>query len=259
RGVSAYPAEVTHQMVANFTSGGAAINQLCKVFGVELGVEAMSLERPTGDICSAPAMSEDETITAMRAGMDAVKPGADVYCLGEMGIGNTTPAAAICHALYGGDAGEWTGPGTGLEGQALAAKAGFVAQATGLHKDAIKDPLDVICRLGGRELAAIAGAVIAARFRRIPVILDGYVCTAAAAPLEAFCAGALDHCQVGHVSSEPGHRILLERLSKEPLVDLDMRLGEASGAVLAVGLLKAAAACHSGMATFADAGVSEKP
>ena len=258
RGVSAYPAEVTAQMVANFEAGGAAVNQLCRTFGVELRVEALELDRPTRDFCEAPAMDDGECAEAIAFGMAAVHQGADVLCLGEMGIGNTTSAAAVCHALYGDDAALWTGPGTGIGGDALAAKARLVADAVRLHADAMSDGLEVLRHVGGRELAAIAGAVVAARVARIPVLLDGYICTAAAATLEAVAPGALDHCQVAHASAEPGHHVLLERIGKAPLMDLGMRLGEASGAVLAVGLLKAAVACHTGMATFADAGVSDR-
>jgi nicotinate-nucleotide--dimethylbenzimidazole phosphoribosyltransferase len=256
RGVSAYPAAVTGQMVGNFEAGGAAINQLCKAFGITLTVDALDLDNPTADFTAGPAMSEAETVAAIAAGMAVVEEGCDVLCLGEMGIGNTTSAAAICHALYGGSAADWTGPGTGVEGEAMALKTKVVEDAVKYHNNG--DGLDVLMNLGGRELAAIAGAVIAARLKRVPVLLDGYVCSAAASVLEATTPGALDHCQVGHVSSEPGHIHLLERLGKTALINFEMRLGEASGAALAVGLLKAAVACHSGMATFAEAGVSDK-
>jgi nicotinate-nucleotide--dimethylbenzimidazole phosphoribosyltransferase len=171
-----------------------------------------------------------------------------------MGIGNTTPAAAIACALMGGEAGQWTGAGTGVHGAALARKTEVVAAGVTLHGG--QPPLEILRRLGGRELAAMAGAVLAARLKRVPVLLDGYVCTAAAAPLELARPGALDHCLVAHASAEPGHLKLLERLGKAPLVNLGMRLGECSGAALAVGLVKAAVACHAGMATFAEAGVS---
>lgn len=256
QGVSAYPAEVTHQMVANFEAGGAAINQICKTFDIELAVDALDLDTPTADFTQGAAMSEEECVTAIRRGMAAVEPGMDILCLGEMGIGNTTTAAAICHALYGGDAAGWTGPGTGISGEAMTAKARVVADAVRLHADA--DGLDVMRCVGGRELAAIAGAVIAARQLRVPVLLDGYVSTAAAAVLEAALPGSLNHCRVGHASTEPGHLKLLEALGHRPLLEMDMRLGEASGAALAVGLLRAACNCHSGMATFAEAGVTDK-
>ncbi len=256
--ISSYPPAVTAQMVGNFEAGGAAINQLCSVFGVDLRVQAMDLERPTRDFTEAPAMDEDECVAAFNAGLAAVDADADVLCLGEMGIGNTTAAAAICHALHGGAAADWTGPGTGLAGEELTRKTEVVAGAVRRHGDGA-DGLEVLRRFGGRELAAIAGAVVGARLVRVPVLLDGYVCTAAAAPLAALAPGALDHCQVGHTSAEPGHARLLERLDKTPLLHLAMRLGEASGAVLAVPVLRAAAACHAGMATFAEAGVSDRP
>ena len=258
QGVSAYPADVTAQMVANFESGGAAINQLCRAFGVGFAIDALSLDQPTRDFTEAPAMSEAECVEALVRGIGAVRDGTDVLCLGEMGIGNTTAAAALSLALYGGGAGDWTGAGTGVSGPALAKKTNLVERAAGFHGATLADPLEALRCVGGRELAAIAGAVLAARFRRVPVMLDGYVATAAAAVLEAACPGALDHCQVGHVSTEPGHRRLLEKLGKEPLLDLHMRLGEATGAVLAVPILRAATACHTGMATFSDAGISGK-
>jgi nicotinate-nucleotide--dimethylbenzimidazole phosphoribosyltransferase len=256
RGVSAYPASVTAQMVQNFIAGGAAVNQLCRVADADLRVYEMNLDAPTGDIVDGPAMSEEECARAMAYGMMAVEPGIHALALGEMGIGNTTAAAALCAALFGGDAALWTGPGTGVAGEALANKRRSVAEAVALHRPAAHDSLDLLRRLGGLEFAAIAGAVMAARLGRVPVVLDGFAATAAAAVLFAADPCALDHCIVAHVSAEPGHRVLLERLGQRPFLDLGMRLGEASGATLAFGLLKAAAACHNGMATFAAAGVS---
>lgn len=253
-GVSAFPAEVTVQMVANFQHGGAAINQLCKTFGTELAVIALELDHPTADFTKAPAMTEAEFAAAFQAGMDAVPDDTDLLVIGEMGIGNTTPAAAIACALFGDAAAGWTGKGTGVDSAGLIRKTEVVAAGVALHKG--KAPLEILQSLGGRELAAMAGAVIGARLKRVPVLLDGYVCTAAAAPLQAACKGALDHCVVAHVSAEPGHRRLLDALGKEPLLSLGMRLGEASGAALAVGIVKGALACHTGMATFAEAGVA---
>ena len=255
-GVSAYPAAVTGQMVANFEAGGAAINQICRAFGIALTVKGLALELPTRNFVEAPAMSQAETVGALNEGMAAVVSETDVLCLGEMGIGNTTAAAALGLALYGGAANDWTGPGTGVIGAALAHKTEVVARAVARHHDAAGDPLELLMCLGGREIAAITGAIVAARFERVPVLLDGYVATAAAAVLEAACPGALDHTQAAHVSAEPAHPRLLERLGKTPLLSLGMRLGEASGAALAVALLKAAVACHTGMATFGEAGVS---
>jgi nicotinate-nucleotide--dimethylbenzimidazole phosphoribosyltransferase len=255
RGVSAYPAAVTAQMVQNFIAGGAAVNQLCRVFDAGLKVYEMSLGTPTGDIVAEPAMSAEECAKAMAYGMMAVEPGIDVLALGEMGIGNTTVAAALCGGLFGGDAEMWTGPGTGVAGAALAAKRRVVGEAIARHRPAARDPFDMLRRLGGLELAAITGAVMAARLGRVPVVLDGFASTAAAAVLYAADPHALDHCVVGHVSAEPGHRRLVEQIGQRPLFDLGMRLGEGSGATLALAVLKAAAACHNDMATFAEAGV----
>ena len=256
QGVSAYPAEVTRQMVANFIEGGAAVNQLCAVADSALRVHEMGLEEPTRDFSEAPAMDEADCAKAIAYGMMTVEDGLDVLALGEMGIANTTSAAAICHALFGGRAADWVGRGTGIDEAGLARKAQVVEAAVAKHRDQMTDPLEVLRHLGGFELAAILGAVMAARLARTPVLLDGYACTAAAAVLHALDGRALDHCQVAHVSAEPGHRRLLERLDKRPLLDLGMRLGEASGAVLAIPLLKAACACHGAMATFGEAGVS---
>ncbi|HUC62126.1 MAG TPA: nicotinate-nucleotide--dimethylbenzimidazole phosphoribosyltransferase [Alphaproteobacteria bacterium] len=258
RGVSAFPGEVTRQMVANFAAGGAAINQLCKAFGATLEVLPLELDRPTADLCEAPAMNEAECGAALTLGWNAVKPGHDALLVGEMGIGNTTAAAALAAALFGGSGIDWAGPGTGLDKSGVSRKAQVVDQALAFHGRALADPLEALRRVGGRELAAISGAVAAARFHSIPVILDGFVATAAAAPLHKLEAGALDHAIAGHVSAEPGHKRLLDALDKAPLLTLNMRLGEASGAAVALGVLRAAVATHCGMATFAEAGVSGK-
>jgi nicotinate-nucleotide--dimethylbenzimidazole phosphoribosyltransferase len=256
RGVSAYPAAVTAQMVQNFIAGGAAVNQLCRVVDADLRVYEMNLDTPTADFVDAPAMSEEACAKAIAYGMMAVEPGLDVLALGEMGIANTTAAAALCLALFGGSAGDWTGPGTGIVGAALDRKREVVAAAVERHSGGSGDALELLRRLGGYELAAIAGAVLAARMGRVPVVLDGFAATAAAAVLLAIDPRGLDHCIVAHVSAEPGHRRLLDRIGKRALFDFGMRLGEASGATLAIAILKAAIACHNGMATFADAGVS---
>jgi nicotinate-nucleotide--dimethylbenzimidazole phosphoribosyltransferase len=256
RGVSAYPAAVTAQMVQNFIAGGAAVNQLCKTIDADLRVYEMNLDTPTGDIVVEPAMSEEECGRAIAYGMMAVEPGIDALAVGEMGIANTTIAAALCLGLFGGDAAGWTGPGTGVVGAALEKKREIVAAAVTRHRPEAGDPFDVLRRLGGLEFAAMAGAILAARMGRVPVVLDGFCAGAAAAVLYAADPRALDHCVAGHVSAEPGHRRLLDRLGKPPLLDLGMRLGEASGATLALAILKAAAACHAGMASFAEAGVS---
>ncbi len=258
RGVSAFPSAVTQQMVANFAAGGAAINQLCKAYGAALEVIPLELERPAADFTAGPALSEAECAKALLVGWRAVKAGSDVLLVGEMGIGNTSAAAALAAALFGGTGADWAGPGTGLDAAGVARKAEVVDEALRLHGAALADPLEALRRLGGRELAAVCGAVAAARMARIPVILDGFVATAAAAPLARLAPGALGHCIAGHVSAEPGHRRLLAALGKEPLLSLGMRLGEASGAAIALAVLKGATACHRGMATFAEAGVSGK-
>jgi nicotinate-nucleotide--dimethylbenzimidazole phosphoribosyltransferase len=258
RGVSAYPAEVTAQMVANFIDGGAAVNQLCQMIDADLRVFEMTLETPTADFTEAPAMSEQDCVRAMAYGMMAVEPGIDVLCLGEMGIANTTSAAAMCLAMFGGTAEDWTGPGTGVAGEQLARKQTVVAAGVARHDSALGNPLKILQCLGGQEFAAIAGAVLAARLARIPVLLDGYAATTAAAVLYQLSPDLLDHCMVAHCSAEPGHRRLLGAIGKTALLDLGLRLGEASGAALAVALLKAAVACHTGMATFAEASVSGK-
>ncbi len=252
RGVSPYPAAVTAQMVGNFAAGGAAINQLARLAGAELRVLPLDLNRPTADMVDAPALTPEEFAAALAAGHGAVRPGTDLLCLGEMGIGNTTAAAALCTGLFGGA--DWTGLGTGVDAAGLARKRQAVQAAAARH--AGLPPLELARCLGGRELAAMAGAVVAARQLRVPVLLDGFVCTAAVAPLALARPGALDGCLAAHVSAEAAHRRLLAALGLEPLLDLGMRLGEASGAALAVPLLRAALACHAGMATFAEAAVA---
>ena len=256
RGVSAYPSEVTAQMVQNFVAGGAAVNQLCKTFDADLRVYEMALEEPTADFTQGPAMTDADCARAMAYGMMAVEPNLDVLCLGEMGIGNTTSAAALACALFGGDPAEWVGRGTGVTGAALEIKTQVVIEGVARHK-AAGDSFAMLAALGGLELAAIAGAMMAARLARTPVVLDGFACTVAAAALWKADTTALDHCVVAHKSVEPGHGRLLQAIDKEPLFDFGMRLGEGSGATLAIGVLKAAAACHAGMATFSDAAVSE--
>jgi nicotinate-nucleotide--dimethylbenzimidazole phosphoribosyltransferase len=258
RGVSAYPAEVTAQMVANFAAGGAAINQLARAADATLLVVPISLDKPTADFTLAPALSEDEFLAAVATGYDSVSSEAYLVCLGEMGIGNTTAAAALAAALFGGGGERWAGRGTGVDDRGLAQKRAAIDLALARHASLLSDPLAAAAALGGRELAAILGATLAARKRRIPVLLDGFVSTAAAAPLRALRSDALDHAIAGHVSAEAGHRILLDELHLRPLLDLEMRLGEASGAALAIFLLRAAVACHTGMHTFAEAGVSNK-
>ncbi len=258
QGVSAFPSEVTAQMVLNFQAGGAAINQLSKTFGADMSVVALDLDTPTADFTKAPAMDEAGVLRALQAGWNAVDPQAGVLVVGEMGIGNTTSAAAIASALFGGSGADWVGRGTGVDDEGLARKADVVDRAVALHGgQGGQGGLETLRRLGGRELAAMAGAIARARVERIPVLLDGFICTAAAATLEQTANGALDHCVAGHVSAEQAHERLLAHLDKQPLLSLGLRLGEGSGAALAIGVLQGALACHSGMATFDEAGVSD--
>lgn len=258
-GVSAYPAEVTAQMVANFEAGGAAINALARQFGHKLTVIPIELDRPTRNFLTDAAMSEDETLAAINIGATAVnRSEADLIYFGEMGIGNTTAASALAAAVLGGTGAEWAGPGTGLGGEGIARKAGVIDKALSRHLEGVNSAFDAMRYLGGRELAAIMGGVVAARLRRIPVLLDGFVVCGAAVPLALHGLETLDHCRVGHCSAEPGHQLLMDKLWMEPLLTLNMRLGEGSGAALAVELVRGAAATYNDMATFAEAAVAGK-
>ena len=258
KGVSAFPPEVTAQMVSNFAAGGAAINQICAAYDLGLKVFDLALEIPTGDITGEAAMDERTCAATMAFGMEVLAGEPDLLCIGEMGIGNTTIAAAIFAALFGGEPVDWVGPGTGHDAEGVALKARVVAQALETHKGHLADPLEVLRRLGGREIAAMAGAILAARMQKVPVIVDGYVATAAAGVLHAMDGHALDHCLFGHVSAEPAHIRALEAMGKVPLLALGMRLGEGTGAALAAGIVKAAAECHTGMATFEQAAVANR-
>ena len=255
-GVSAFPTDVTVQMVANFEAGGAAINQLARHAGLDLRVVALDLDRPTADVTVQPAMTEAECLDAMMRGAAAVDAELDLPVVGEMGIGNSTSAAALCARSFGGAVRDWVGPGTGLDAVGQARKVAVVEQALATHADAPLTAFETLRRLGGREIAAIAGAVLAARHLRVPVMLDGFIASAALAPLVAQQPGIVDHCLAGHCSAEPGHRRLLERFGLAPLLQLDMRLGEGSGAAVAVSIVRAALGAHNGMATFAEASVS---
>ena len=257
QGVSAFPAEVTHQMVGNFSAGGAAINQLARAAGAELSVVPLEVERPTGDFTQEAAMDEADFLTALSAGYESVGKDTDLICFGEMGIGNTTTAAALAAALFGGDTVGWVGRGTGVDDAGLLRKVSAIDRGLARHRDVLGDPLKIAAALGGRELAAIMGATLAARHQNVPVLLDGFVCTAAMAPLQKLDPSGLDHVLAAHVSAESGHRNLLKALDLAPLFDLGMRLGEGSGAALAINIVRAALECHTGMASFAEAGVSE--
>ncbi len=259
RGVSAYPASVTAQMVANFEAGGAAINQLARTFDAELRVVPLALDHPTADFTAAPALDEAACVAAIRAGFACVEPGLDLVVGGEMGIANTTAAAAVLAALSGEPPEAVVGPGTGLDRAGIARKVAVVRDGLTRHRAALGDPLEVLRRLGGREIAALFGLYLGARIRSVPAVLDGFVTTAAAAVLHALAPeDGLSHLVAGHRSAEPAHRRQLARLGLEPLLDLGMRLGEGSGAAVALGILRAAVACHAGMATFEEAGVDDR-
>lgn len=255
-GVSAFPAAVTAQMVANFALGGAAINALAGAAGLALDVVPLDLDRPTEDFTQAAAMSEEECLRALNAGAAAIGD-ADLLVLGEMGIGNSTSAAALAAASFGGAAADWVGPGTGIDAAAIARKVRVVEAGLARHAGALDSPFQTLRRLGGREIAAIAGALLAARLARVPVVLDGFIASVAVAPMAQAVPGIVDHVLAGHCSAEPGHKRLLDRLGLRPLLTLDMRLGEGSGAAVAVGVIRAALAAHNGMATFAEAGVAD--
>ena len=258
QGVSAFPRDVTAQMVQNFTAGGAAISQICTLHDINLRVFELALELPTGDITRQAALDDRMCAATIAYGMEAVAGAPDLLCIGEMGIGNTTVAAALYAALYGGSGADWVGRGTGVDDAGLARKAAAVDAALALHRDGLTDPLSILARLGGRELAAMLGALIAARQQQVPVIVDGFVATAAAAIAHAVNPEAIDHCLFAHVSGEHAHARALAAMERPALLDLGMRLGEGSGAALAAVLCKTALHLHNNMATFAGAGVSGK-
>lgn len=258
QGVSAYPRDVTAQMVANFTAGGAAISQICALHELNLRVFELALEVPTGDITRAEAMDDRTCAATIAYGMEALAGAPDLLCLGEMGIGNTTVAAAIYAGLHGGTGADWVGRGAGVDDAGLVRKADAVDRALALHRDRLSDPLSVLSRLGGREIAAMLGALIAARHQKTPVIVDGFVATAAAAIAHAINPAAIDHCLFAHTSAESAHARAIALLGVRPLLDLGMRLGEGSGAALAAVLAKTALHLHRHMATFESAGISDK-
>lgn len=258
QGVSAFPQDVTAQMVANFTNGGAAISQICGLHEINLRVFELALELPTGDITQQAALDDQMCAATIAYGMEAVAGKPDIIGLGEMGIGNTTIAAAIFAALYGGAGADWAGRGTGIDDAGYARKVDAVDRALALHQDGLDHPLPILARLGGREVAAMLGALIAARHQKVPVVIDGYVATAAAAIAHAVNPEAIDHCLFAHVTSEGAHARVLEHMGKAPLLDLGMRLGEGTGAALGVVLAKTALHLHTNMATFDSASVSRR-
>ena len=258
KGVSAYPSEVTAQMVENFQAGGAAINQLCSLADIKLSVFPIALGKPTRDFSQERAMEPEEVLSAMQLGFCSVPDNCDLLLLGEMGISNTTAAAAISCSLFKQPVEDWTGTGTGLNQKQLSRKISIIKAAHKLHGQKFLNTESILAAYGGREMAAIAGAVIRARLLRVPVLLDGFISTSAAATLTLFNKKMLEHCLVSHLSTEPGHRGILSYLDKDPILNLNLRLGEGSGAAIASLIIKSAIATHNGMSTFSEAGVSKK-
>lgn len=233
--------EETQAMVEHAAAGGAMVCQLCAANDLGLKIFDLALHMPVGDIAGEPALDERGCAATMAFGMEAVAGGIDLVCVGAIGVGGTYSAAALMAALHGGPASDWT-----------EAHAAGVEQALAHHGGNLKDPLEALRRLGGRELAAIAGAILAARMEKIPVILDGYASLAAAAVLKAAEPAAIDHCLLGHVSREPGMARAAAVLGLRPLLDLSLGDGEGAGAALAAGIVKNAALTHSGMALRAE-------
>jgi nicotinate-nucleotide--dimethylbenzimidazole phosphoribosyltransferase len=274
--VTPWPQEVTAGMVANFRAGGAAVNVLARqagadVFVVDMGVAAELEPGPdlfshkvragTSDLATGPAMTRDEAVAGLLAGMDVaghlVDRGYDVLLTGDMGIANTTPSAALVAAFTGVDAALVTGRGTGVDDPTLARKVEVVAVAL-QSRPVGEDPVETLASVGGFEHAGIAGFVLGAAARGVPAILDGVIAGAAALVAQALVPDAVRYCFAGHRSSEPGHTVALEHLGLRPLVDLDLRLGEGTGAVLAFPIVEAAGATLREMATFDSAGVAKK-
>jgi nicotinate-nucleotide--dimethylbenzimidazole phosphoribosyltransferase len=250
-GVSAYPPEVTVSMLSALRRGVATANVLAAEVGSAVRIVDAGVGRPTGNIAVEPAMDHDRFVSCFELGRGAVRElDVDLLVVGEMGIGNTTAAAAVAACLFGLTADDWTGRGTGIDETTLQRKIGVVRQAR--ERVGPCDPLGALLELGGSEMVAIAGAVVEARLRSIPVVLDGFVVTASVAPLEVSRPGALDHCIAGHRSPEPGHQLLLEKLGKQPLLDLGLRLGEGTGALAAVPLMRMAARAVVDVATFQE-------
>lgn len=255
-GVSPFPSSVNGAMLAAFREGHAAINQICAASNIGLSVFDLAVDVPTPNIAHTDAFESERALAATLAfGLEAVATGADCIALGEMGIGNTTVAAVLYAALFGGRGADWAGAGSGASAEGVARKAAVVDEVVARIAGE-RDPLRILMRVGGREIAAMVGAILAARSERVPVIVDGFVATAAAAVVHAMDPHAIGHCLFGHRSAEAAHERALDALGAVPLLDLRMRLGEGTGAALALGIVRAAAACHSGMATFAQAGVS---
>ncbi|MBZ9810684.1 nicotinate-nucleotide--dimethylbenzimidazole phosphoribosyltransferase [Mesorhizobium sp. BR1-1-9] len=247
-GISPRPVAATANAVELCAAGGAAVNQVCIANDLGLKVFDLALHIPTADITEDAALDERGCAATMAFGMEAIAGGADLLCLGDLGVGNSTIAAALFAALYGGKGTDWVGAGSGADAAMQARKAEVVDVALAFHGAHLDDPLEVLRRVGGREFAAIAGAILAARMQKIPVLLDGFAATAAAAVVHAANPAALDHCLLAGLSAEPAHARAAERLGLRPLLDLGVSHGEGVGAALAAGMVKAAALTSSGMA-----------
>ncbi|MCY4623636.1 MAG: nicotinate-nucleotide--dimethylbenzimidazole phosphoribosyltransferase [Chloroflexi bacterium] len=277
QGVTAYPQEVTAQMALNFLAGGAAISVLARRTGVDLVIvdagvatplpehpdlRMLGIGRGTADITAGPAMSRSQAEACITAGvelaLEAAERGADAIGTGDMGIGNTTASSAIVAALTGRPPGETTGRGAGRTDSELAAKATVVERALAVNKPDAGDPIDVLAKVGGFEIGVLTGVVLGGAYVRCAVVIDGFISGAAALIAHRLCPQVRDYLVAGHLSAEAGHRVVLKALGLRPLLELDMRLGEGTGAALAMGLLEAAAATLSDMATFAEAGVSDR-
>ncbi|MCA0424835.1 MAG: nicotinate-nucleotide--dimethylbenzimidazole phosphoribosyltransferase [Proteobacteria bacterium] len=256
-GVSACSQNLTAEAIANLSAGGGAVNQVCATFDIGLKVFELALPVPTADITIAAAMEEKDCTATMAFGMEALAGGTDLIGLGDIGVGGTTAAAAVLHALFGGAAADWISTGYGADDQTQAHKRAAVEAAVAHHRSELRDPLEVLRRLGGREIAAMTGAILAARLQRIPVVLDGIVAAAAAAVLHALDKDAIAHCLAGHVT-DAAHERALARLGLQPVLNLGLAMGEGTGAALAMGTIRAAIACHVDMATATEAGVSGK-
>ncbi|MBA7552480.1 Nicotinate-nucleotide--dimethylbenzimidazole phosphoribosyltransferase [subsurface metagenome] len=276
-GVSAYPQEVTAQMVYNFLTGGADINVLARHIGarvvvVDMGVAANLEPHPwlvskkiafgTRNMAKEPAMSRQQALMAIDGGIEVINEevakGLDIVGVGDMGIGNTTASSAICAAITGEPVAKVTGRGTGINEEELASKVKVIETALALNKPDPKDAIDVLSKVGGFEIGGIAGVILGAAAQRIPVVIDGFIAGAAALIASGLCSKVKDYLIAAHVSAEIGHKAMLDYLGLKPLLDLEMRLGEGTGAALAIPIIEAAAKTLAEMATFADAGVSEK-
>jgi nicotinate-nucleotide--dimethylbenzimidazole phosphoribosyltransferase len=254
-GVSPYPAEVTAQMVANFRAGGAAITVLCRQFGIEPVIIDMGVGRPSRNFAQEPALTRDEVIDAIEVGREHAGK-AEILGAGEMGIGNSTVAAALLCAFTGADPSDATGRGTGLDAAGVARKAQVIRGALTLHHPDPRDAIGVLTAVGGREIAAITGLILGAAERRRTVVLDGFISCSAALAARVIEPSTLDYVVYSHRSAERGHRRMLDALNARPLLDLDMRLGEGTGAALGISLVEAAVRLLNEMATFDSAGVS---